>query len=278
MLQDLQGPESDAHAKRLVDEYSAFSQRVAAQVPNSLVWATCQPDHADDVSSQLSTFLLRFRSLDAASDDGAAAPPSWHVEVPQCSNASMNGSENEAAVQLELPIDTSFVGSVVTNDLDRLSMEQQALRVTCSLVKNEYLHRKVREEGGAYGSSCSPYIQGAAGGIAMSSYRDPTPDKTVEAFKGIAEWLRSSGPEGFTKEMLDSAKLSMFSTIDAPYSADSFGIARLLNESTDELKQRSREMLLAVEAEDVRRGAEYFCARQPSTTILKPLPSAKPVE
>ena len=37
-------------------------------------------------------------------------------------------------------------------------------------------------------------------------------------------------------------------------------------------------MLLAVEAEDVRRGAEYFCARQPATTILKPLPSAKQVE
>lgn len=302
MLQDLQAAgviRSEAAVTRVIDRYASFTQSVLGQAGHSLAWATCQADHTADVAAQLSTFMLRFRgltlpaaaaaSLQPPAGAGAAAvatpPPPvakapWEVELPLASVAAASATA-AAVAAVELPIDTSFVGSVVTNTLDRLSHEQQALRIACALVKNEYLHRKVREEGGAYGSSCSPYVQGAAGGIALSSYRDPSPDKTVAAFDGIGAWLRSTGDGAFTASMLDSAKLSFFSTVDAPYSADSFGSSLLLSGSSDAIRQRTREMLLAVDMDAVRGSAALFesaAASRRATTVLKPAPRGKAAE
>jgi Zn-dependent M16 (insulinase) family peptidase len=50
---------------------------------------------------------------------------------------------------------------------------------------NAYLHREIREKGGAYGGGAS---HGLHGSVAFYSYRDPNTFETVTQFKKAVEW------------------------------------------------------------------------------------------
>lgn len=66
---------------------------------------------------------------------------------------------------------------------------QAAVRVACLLLSNEYLHERIREEGGAYGCSAIATLYEEVGGITLSSFRDPTPQRTEQVFMSVSEWL-----------------------------------------------------------------------------------------
>jgi Zn-dependent M16 (insulinase) family peptidase len=155
-----------------------------------------------------------------------------------------------------LPIDTNFVGLAIRNRVSPMAREQQALRVAAQLLANEYLHRRVREEGGAYGSTAAANLSGQFGGVSLGSYRDPSPDKTAEAFREAAAWMVSAG--NVTEKAVDEAKLRLFSKIDAPYSADSFGEALFIHRVTPQLRQSVRETLLDIGTRDVLEVAHHF--------------------
>ncbi len=72
---------------------------------------------------------------------------------------------------------------------------------------NKYLHKEVREKGGAYGG-------GAGGGLPglfnFYSYRDPNSMETVQAFHNAVIWATRAT---FTQQDIDEAKLAMFSQV-----------------------------------------------------------------
>ncbi len=72
---------------------------------------------------------------------------------------------------------------------------------------NKYLHREIREKGGAYGG-------GAAGGqpgqFNFYSYRDPNSMETVQAFHNAVVWATRAT---YTQQDIDEAKLAMFSAV-----------------------------------------------------------------
>lgn len=67
------------------------------------------------------------------------------------------------------------------------------------LLRNEYLHREVREKGGAYGSGAS--VSTAA--FSMTSYRDPYVNQTLTAFENAVRWTLQR--ESYKDEVLSGA-------------------------------------------------------------------------
>ncbi|KAG5510871.1 hypothetical protein JKF63_06372 [Porcisia hertigi] len=253
MLEKLQGsPEVSREAVcALLSDYAIFAREMATNMSHSLVWATCEDAHREEVERMLKEFLDTFsRAVSVVRTHLFLPPHTTEKGIQQISKC--------------LPIDTSFVGLAMPNKLNWECPDQARVRVGAVLLSNEYLHRRVREEGGAYGSNCSATLQGEVGGLSMSSYRDPSPELTAKAFLEAGDWL--SDRKNVTAERVNEAKLRLFSSIDSPYAADSYGEAYFYNNIRQDVKQAMRDALLSVTPEDVVRVAEYF--KPQSTTVV----------
>ncbi|CUF02698.1 pitrilysin-like metalloprotease, putative [Bodo saltans] len=263
LLEGLKDANGDSVSK-LLEQYKS----IATEVPllmnrGGYLWATCEPDAADSVGAQLNAFSSRFTSTNSTSNVEV------HITVPP--PVWSNAAGSAATTYHPMPIDTSFVGVAIPNNLKTLDRAQQAIRVGAQLLKNEYLHRAVREEGGAYGAAAASNLNGEVGGVAMSSYRDPTPDKTVEALSRASSVLQEAA--NVTQEKVDQSKLRLFAALDAPHSADSYGQALFLHGTTNELRQQVRDILLGITPQDIMDSAKYFDLQQADSrvAVLKPL-------
>ena len=72
---------------------------------------------------------------------------------------------------------------------------------------NNFLHREIREKGGAYGgrSSYSPL----SGLVQMMSYRDPQVERTVDAYERAVDWAMKLD-QFIGQRELDEAKFNVF--------------------------------------------------------------------
>jgi Zn-dependent M16 (insulinase) family peptidase len=59
------------------------------------------------------------------------------------------------------------------------------VQVLAYVMSNGYLHREIREKGGAYGGGAR---QSRDGVLACYSYRDPNTLATIEHFHGAIKW------------------------------------------------------------------------------------------
>lgn len=82
---------------------------------------------------------------------------------------------------------------------------------------NHFLHREIREKGGAYGGRCS--YSPLSGTLEMMSYRDPQVLRTVQTFESAVEWA-SSIKNSVNNVEMDEAKLNIFQV--GPLTQDPF--------------------------------------------------------
>ena len=54
-----------------------------------------------------------------------------------------------------------------------------------------FLHRAIREKGGAYGGGAAANVQG--GVFSFTSYRDPRTLETLDTFQAAAKWAAATG-------------------------------------------------------------------------------------
>ena len=120
------------------------------------------------------------------------------------------------------------------------------LDVMAKILSSIYVHREVREKGGAYGGSVSHSSDGV---LAFSSYRDPNTLKTLDAYHSAPKWMLQG--DHFTSTDIEEALLSLFSSIDSPKSPASKGLGQFLYEITNAQRQEYRDRLLAVDKEQV---------------------------
>jgi Zn-dependent M16 (insulinase) family peptidase len=125
-------------------------------------------------------------------------------------------------------------------------------------LSSAYLHREVREKGGAYGGGAS--AAPVEGVFAMSSYRDPNVLKTIETFKNAAEWAATAG--NLTAEILEEAHLRAFKAIDAPLAPSSRGASLFTGGMDDASRQVFRDRLLDCTVEQMRVCAEKYLVNQ----------------
>ena len=142
-----------------------------------------------------------------------------------------------------------------------------ALTVLGGFLRNGYLHRTIREQGGAYGGGASHDTETAC--FRFYSYRDPRLVETLNDFDHAIDWLLSARHEA---RQVEEAILGVISSLDKPSSPageakDAF--FSVLYGRTPEQRQKYRQRLLAVTLADLQRvGETYLKTERASTAVI----------
>lgn len=158
---------------------------------------------------------------------------------------------------------TSTAVSFVARTFDTVRMDHAdapALAVISKMLRSLYLHREIREKGGAYGGFALYQLE--SGLFSFASYRDPHITGTLNAFAGACEFIRSGR---YKDEDVKEAILQVCADIDKPQPpgpAARKAFYRRIIGMSDVLRARFKERLLSLEKGDVKRvAADYFGPR-----------------
>jgi hypothetical protein len=239
---------SDDHLKSISHELYEIGKTLF--VKNNLKIALIGEDQALSSASPAITSMQK--KLESApgpitSTDGFT-PPDINVadEIPR------EGWSTSSAV--------SFVAS--TFETVRLSHEDApALSVISKILRSMYLHREIREKGGAYGGFA---IYSPEDGIFyFGSYRDPHIVSTLNVYDGARDFIRSGN---FSNEDIKEAVLQVCSEIDKPDPpgpAAKKAFFRKIVSLSDDMRERFKEKLLGMTRDQVINAAEKYFAGIP---------------
>lgn len=141
-----------------------------------------------------------------------------------------------------------------------------ALSCAMLLFENTILHRKIREEGGAYGTGAS--FNPTFGNFYFHSYRDPQIAQTLTTFQLAIEMLASGQ---FDERDLEEAKLGVIQGMDHPIPPGSRATAAYnlwRDGKTTELRQRYRDTLLSLTKKDLQRVIEKEILPKKGTGVI----------
>ena len=135
--------------------------------------------------------------------------------------------------------------------------DSPALSVISKILRAKYLHREIREKGGAYGGFA---IYNTEDGLfSFGSYRDPHVVRTLDVFDRATDFIRSGD---YTDEDIKEAILQVCSDIDKP---DSPGLAakkafyRKIVSLSDKVREDfKKNLLLLIRHQIVRVAKKYF--------------------
>jgi Zn-dependent M16 (insulinase) family peptidase len=191
----------------------------------------------EKVDSRLSTVLSRFRS---ANHGAAHSLPHERLLADDPLNDLANDPRHiYFGLQSQVHYVTRTFRSVPYTDPDYTKLDLLSL-----VMAPNFLHKEIREKGGAYGSGLS----NGGGTLSFYSYRDPNVLETLSAFNRGIEWINNGE---FTEEHLEEAKLQLFSTLDAPVAPSKKGLRFFQSEITDEMAQTRRDRIFAVTRDDI---------------------------
>ncbi len=193
-----------------------------------------------------------FRQLADRNSEGFG-PPSIHME---------NGSLREGW-------STSTAVSFVALTFETVRMthtDGPALTVISKILRSMYLHREIREKGGAYGGFA---IYNPEDGLfGFGSYRDPHIVATLKVYAAAAKFIRSGA---YSEEDVKEAILQVCSEIDKP---DPPGPAarkafyRKIVSLSDDIRTQFKERLLALTHRDIQQVAEkYFGPQSENSSV-----------
>ena len=131
-----------------------------------------------------------------------------------------------------------------------------ALSVLAGVLRNGFLHKVLREQGGAYGGGAGH--DSSNGIFRFYSFRDPNLLSTFDAFEESVAWLLRTDISG---DLIEESILGIISSLDAPGSPA--GVARqtfhneLFGRSADH-RHKVRQAIIGVSADDVKRVAQQY--------------------
>lgn len=140
------------------------------------------------------------------------------------------------------------------------------LSVLANVLRNGFLHRAIREQGGAYGGGAGQDSNNAA--FRFYSYRDPRLQETLDDFDRAVDWVLSSD---LSWQTIEEAILGIVSNLDKPDSPA--GTAKNhfhgeLHGRTLALRQAYRERVLATRLEDLKRVAQTYLSPELAHTAV----------
>ena len=140
------------------------------------------------------------------------------------------------------------------------------LVVLGNLLRNAWLHKAIREQGGAYGGGASQDNSSAI--FRFYSYRDPRLSDTLNDFDKSIAWFLN---ENIAWEKIEEAILGTISSLDK--SESPAGRARReyhshLHGRTLEVRQNFRENVLATDASALKRVAEQYLKEENANTAV----------
>ena len=140
------------------------------------------------------------------------------------------------------------------------------LSVLAAYLRNGYLHRAIREQGGAYGGGASHDAN--VGAFRFFSYRDPRNLGTLSDFDGSVAWLLNSTHSDLA---LEEAIFSVISSLDKPASPAGEvkkAFYEALFHRTTEQKKEYREGILSTTVADLQRVAERYLVDEQSCSVI----------
>jgi len=137
-----------------------------------------------------------------------------------------------------------------------LHPDAAALTVLGGFLRNGYLHRTIREQGGAYGGGATQDSGSAS--FRFYSYRDPRLTDTLDDFRRAIDWMLTQDHD---YSQLEEAILGVISSLDKP--ASPAGSAKQAFHSElfgrdREQRARFRREILAVGISDLKRVTERY--------------------
>ncbi|WP_137170573.1 insulinase family protein [Marinomonas sp. FW-1] len=135
-----------------------------------------------------------------------------------------------------------------------------ALTVLGGFLRNGFLHRVIREQGGAYGGGAT--FDGSTGSFRFYSYRDPRLTETLSDFDASIEWMIN---EEHTEDALEEAILGVIGSMDKPSSpageAQSDFYVQLHGRSLA-YREAFRAKVLAVTVEQLQQVAKKYLIKE----------------
>ncbi|WP_114416432.1 insulinase family protein [Marinospirillum perlucidum] len=149
-----------------------------------------------------------------------------------------------------------------------------ALTILGDYLRNGYLHRAIREQGGAYGAGAAQ--DNGDGVFRFFSYRDPRLQETLQDFEASVDWILNQEED---PQKLEEAILGVVSSIDKPGSPA--GDARQTFHSslfgrTPEQRKAYRQQVLQVTFADLQRVAKTYL--QPEKASVAVVTNSKQAE
>jgi hypothetical protein len=141
-----------------------------------------------------------------------------------------------------------------------------ALTVLGGVLRNGYLHRAIREQGGAYGGGASQDSQ--AGAFRLFSYRDPRIEGTLNDFDQSIKWLVNQ-PLGSDK--IEEAVLGVIGNLDKPSSPAGEAMQAFHAELSGRNKSSAlefRKQILDVKDDDLKRVADRYLRTENAHTAV----------
>uniref|UniRef100_A0A2K6SEG9 Presequence protease, mitochondrial n=1 Tax=Saimiri boliviensis boliviensis TaxID=39432 RepID=A0A2K6SEG9_SAIBB len=157
-----------------------------------------------------------------------------------------------------MPFPVNYVGECIRT-VPYTDPDHASLKILACLMTAKFLHTEIREKGGAYAGGAKLSHNGI---FTFYSYRDPNTMETLQSFGKAVDWAKSGK---FTQQDIDEAKLSVFSTVDAPVAPSDKGMDHFLSGLSDEMKQTHREQLFAVSRDTLLAVSDRYLGTGKST-------------
>ncbi len=154
---------------------------------------------------------------------------------------------------------TSSAVSFVAQTFKTVRMQHEdapALSVISKILRSMYLHREIREKGGAYGGFA--VYNSEDGLFCFASYRDPHIVSTLKVYNHAFDFIRAGK---YNNEDIKEAVLQICSEIDKPDPpgpAAKKAFYRKIVSLSDEARQDFKERLLALSKKKVTEAAEKY--------------------
>ncbi|MBI1801155.1 MAG: hypothetical protein HYR71_05960 [Chloroflexi bacterium] len=200
-------------------------------------------------------FAPRLAQLQAALPDAAVEAAPWSPPLSALDEG------------LTMPSPVNYVAK--GEDIRRLGYEPRgSISVMTNYLRMNWVHERVRVQGGAYGGGCS--FDRQSGVFSFSSYRDPNLLRTIESYDGSAQFLREAhiGDDELTKNII-----GVVGQLDFYQLPDAKGYTSMLRHllgETDETLQQWRDEVLSTTAADIKGYADWLeqVERQGKVVVL----------
>jgi len=225
---------SEGDRKALAKKLQAFASKLI-RASGVRVAVTAGEDRFEEIRETLDELI---RPMMARADKGAHEPLGGLNQAAFSPKSAREGWSASVAV--------SYVTRVFRT-VSYAHPDSGALLVLAKLLRFGYLHREIREKGGAYGGMAvaSP----GSGLFSLMSYRDPHFERTYDAFDRAVAWAVDGG---FTDENIREAVLGVFSDLDGVLSPEGRGLREwyyAYQGITPEARQHVRDSVLSVNRE-----------------------------
>ncbi|MCH9616923.1 MAG: hypothetical protein SP4CHLAM5_03670 [Chlamydiia bacterium] len=228
LMKDLDGTLS-----HIIDKFKGFTKTLF-HLNNAHLVISCEQKDFDSLAA------AHFYDLMNLSDASSPFHPWIELPVP-------NPAANKGMI-----ISSGIAHNALARSTVTLTSElAPALKIATYLLENLYIHKMVREKGGAYGSGVKYNI--LTGVLHFYSSRDPHITSTIDAFYEASALLAE---RDISERELTEAILSYIQDVDSPVPAGSRASVTYFQEKvglTKEVRQKFRDAVLALTAKDIKK-------------------------